>query len=252
MLEPDEQNRKLFLTMFDGGEPDGNEPDGEGNEPDGNEPEGDEGGGNDQEFLELFGNKYSLDETGRTKLVDDAKNFERAYHDSRRELADYREILDREGENDDEDEETKSPYPFDESQLSPEDKQVLDMLKNLVSTQTESQIKKVLEPIMDSQIEKEINDELKEIESTYGKFNKDELLRYAKTNGLESNLVAAYRSMTYDQQIEKGRKLELSDRERKKSGIIPDGKKSSGDKIPKYNKEEHGKMDLRDILEKYM
>lgn len=242
---------RVFETMYDGGEEDQDDSDLTGDNDDSENQ--DDAGDSDQEYLEVFGNKYSLDDDGKSKLIEDAKNFETAYHDSRREVADIKELLKREDKSG---EEGKKPdeddLPFDVSDLSKEDQEAVKMLQNLISSQTEQQIEKIMKPFIDSQVDREIKEELQEIEDVYGKFDRDELLKYAHKNHLEENLMAAYKDMNFDKQINVGRKLEADDRERKKGSGLPSGSSKGGNKVPKYNKEEHGKMNFREILEKFM
>ncbi len=129
-----------FETMYDGGEPEEDQDlGGEQNLED----EGDTGG-EDQECIELFGNKYSLDDDGKNKLLADAKGFETAYHSRTRELAELKEILERDDDSDEDDQNDGGQLPIDTSNMSEEDQEALKVIQGLVSNLTEQQIQKVL------------------------------------------------------------------------------------------------------------
>ncbi len=239
---------KPFETMYDGGEEEVEEEVNQdlGEEQNSNDEGSEEEEKEGQEYLELMGNKYSLDDDGKSKLISDIKGLETSYHDTRREISELRDLI---SEDQKEEEDDKDDYPIDTESLSQEDQQTLQVLQNLISTQTEKQINKALGPILDKQMGREVKEELNQLESQYGKFDQDELLRYAHKNHLEENLVAAYRDMNFDKQIGKGRKLEASDSQRKKSGSLPGGKTSGKSKTVNYDKEKHGKMSIRELLD---
>lgn len=238
-----------YETMYDGGEEEEEDQD-LGDEQNLEDSEAGTGDNDEQEYLELFGNKYSLDDDGKNKLLEDAKGMERAYHDQIRQ---YNELRDSVGSDDsgEEGEEEESALPFDTSKMSPEDQEAVSILQQLISVESEKQATKLMQPFLEKFVDQETETEFQEIENLYGKFDRDGLIKFASDNGLEENLMAAYKAMTYEDRIEAGRRLEAEDRERKKRAYLPSGGTKGGSKIPKYDPEKHRSMSFGDLLRKF-